>query len=178
MIWYHCPCIAAITGMKLFLKSFRCGILIGNIFLELPSNMVQPKDSEIYKPVLMESYTSPGGFLQNFNVPIELNSFENVFKKYYWWLNQIPLSMYQGLHILHYTSSGTFSLFWGFAVLIIHQSKGNCELQIQTFREFSAQTSYSQKWSQKILLTALMFSVPSLKQKANSVYEEKKMQLI
>jgi len=64
------------------------------------------------------------------------------------------------------------------AVLIIHQSKGNCELQIQTFREFSAQTSYSQKWSQKILLTALMFSVPSLKQKANSVYEEKKMQLI
>ena len=64
------------------------------------------------------------------------------------------------------------------AVLIIHQSKGNCELQIQTFREFSAQTSYSQKWSQKILLTALMFSVPSLKQKPNSVYEEKKMQLI
>jgi hypothetical protein len=31
------------------------------------------------------------------------------------------------------------------AVLIIHQSKGKCELQIQTFREFSAQTSYSEK---------------------------------
>jgi hypothetical protein len=43
------------------------------------------------------------------------------------------------------------------AVLIIHQSKGNCELQIQTFREFSAQTSYSQKWSQKIrLITAFL----------------------
>ncbi|KAJ6970969.1 hypothetical protein NC653_035286 [Populus alba x Populus x berolinensis] len=57
--------------------------------------------------------------------------------QYRWSLtpHQIPLSMYQGLHILHNTSS----------VLIIHQSKGNCELQIQTFREFSTQTSYSQK---------------------------------
>ena len=43
------------------------------------------------------------------------------------------------------------------AVLITHQSKGKCELQIQTFREFSAQTSYSQKWSQKIrLITAFL----------------------
>ena len=31
------------------------------------------------------------------------------------------------------------------AVLITHQSKGKCELQIQTFREFSARTSYSKK---------------------------------
>jgi len=56
------------------------------------------------------------GSCKIFNVPIELNSFENVFKKYYWWLNQIPLSMYQGLHILHYTWSGTFSLFWGCSI--------------------------------------------------------------
>ena len=65
------------------------------------------------------------------------------------------------------------------AVLITHQSKGKCELQIQTFREFSAQTSNSQKRSQEIrLITALMFSVPCPRQNANSVYDEKKMQLI
>ncbi|KAJ6869466.1 hypothetical protein NC651_034260 [Populus alba x Populus x berolinensis] len=56
-----------------------------NPFIQLD----KAKDSELYKPVLMESYTSP--------------------------------------------------------VLITHQSKGKCELQIQTFREFSARTSYSQK---------------------------------
>ncbi|KAJ6869465.1 hypothetical protein NC651_034260 [Populus alba x Populus x berolinensis] len=35
---------------------------------KLPSNMVQAKDSELYKPVLMESYTSPGGID---NTPIQ-----------------------------------------------------------------------------------------------------------
>ncbi|KAG6737733.1 hypothetical protein POTOM_059263 [Populus tomentosa] len=64
------------------------------------------------------SYTTPDqvGSCKILNVPIELNSFENV-------------------HFLCFED----------AVLITHQSKGKCELQIQTFREFSAQTSNSQK---------------------------------
>ncbi|KAG6747333.1 hypothetical protein POTOM_049731 [Populus tomentosa] len=54
------------TDIWLKLQTRHCQVPMRNIFLELPSNMVQAKDSDLYKPVLMESYTSPGGFLQNF----------------------------------------------------------------------------------------------------------------
>uniref|UniRef100_U5FRC7 Uncharacterized protein n=1 Tax=Populus trichocarpa TaxID=3694 RepID=U5FRC7_POPTR len=88
--------------------------------------MVQAKDSELYKPVLMESYTSPGA-----SYPAVVFWFE---------LLVVALKFESSLthHQVHF-------LCFEVAVLIIHQSKGNCELQIQTFREFSAQTSYSQK---------------------------------
>ncbi|KAL9375167.1 hypothetical protein Peur_032046 [Populus x canadensis] len=95
--------------------------------------MVQAKDSELYKPVLMESYTSPDSIAH-----VSAASYPALV---FWFELPVVASRFEsGLphHQVH-------SLCFEVAVLITHQSKGKCELQIQTFREFSAQTSYSQK---------------------------------
>ncbi|KAI5563098.1 hypothetical protein BDE02_15G094300 [Populus trichocarpa] len=96
--------------------------------------MVQVKDSELYKPVLMESYTSPGGFLQNF----QWASYPAVV----FWFELLVVALRFESSLTHHQ---VHFLCFEVAVLIIHQSKGKCELQIQTFREFTAQTSYSEK---------------------------------
>ncbi|KAI9381442.1 hypothetical protein POPTR_015G107925v4 [Populus trichocarpa] len=88
--------------------------------------MVQAKDSELYKPVLMESYTSPGA------------SYTAVV----FWFELLVVALRFKCSLTHHQ---VHFLCFEVAVLIIHQSKGKCELQIQTFREFSAQTSYSEK---------------------------------
>ncbi|KAJ6869448.1 hypothetical protein NC651_034247 [Populus alba x Populus x berolinensis] len=94
---------------------------------KLPSNMVQAKDSELYKPVLMESYTSPGASYPALVFWFELLVVALKFK-----------SSTTNHFLVHF-------LCFEVAILITHESKGKCELQIQTFREFSARTSYSKK---------------------------------